>query len=116
MWAMSDFNGATLIVPGSHRWAADGEATADAIISAEMPAGSILLWAGGPLHGAGQNRSNDWRHGVILTYALGCLRQEENQHRDVPLHLAEKLSPELRAVIGDTRCDNSLGLYDPSIR
>ena len=67
MWAISDFradNGATLIVPGSHRWEADRKAEPDEVLSAEMPAGSILFWAGGTLHGAGQNRS-DRNHGKI---------------------------------------------------
>ena len=39
---------------------------------------------------ARENRSNDWRFGVILTYALGWLRQEENQYLDVPQHIADK--------------------------
>ena len=118
MWAISDFradNGATLIVPGSHRWEADRTAEPDEVMSAEMPAGSILFWAGGTFHGAGQNRSSDWRCGVILTYSLGWLRQEENQYLDVPPHVAEKLSPELRAMIGYDM-HGSLGFFDPRVR
>ncbi len=118
MWAISDFsadNGATLIVPGSHRWDADRKAEPDEVVSAEMPAGSILFWSGGTFHGAGENRSNDWRYGVILTYSLGWLRQEENQYLDVPPHVAEKLSPELRAMIGYDM-HGSLGFFDPRVR
>ena len=117
MWAISDFiadNGATLIVPGSHRWDADRKAEPDEVVSAEMPAGSILFWSGGTLHGAGENRSNDWRYGVILTYSLAWLRQEENQYLDVPPHVAEKLSPELRAMIGYDM-HGSLGFFDPRV-
>jgi ectoine hydroxylase-related dioxygenase (phytanoyl-CoA dioxygenase family) len=118
MWAISDFrtdNGATLLVPGSHRWAADREPTADEIVSAEMPAGSVLFWAGGTLHGAGLNTSDEWRYGVILTYSLGWLRQEENQYLDVPPHVAERLSPELRAMIGYDM-HRALGFFDPRVR
>ena len=79
-----------------------------------MPAGSILFWAGGTLHGAGENRSNDWRYGVILTYSLAWLRQEENQYLDVPRHIAEKLSPEMRTMIGYDMHD-ALGLFDPRV-
>ncbi len=117
MWAISDFredNGGTLIVPGSHRWDADRKAEPDEVVSAEMPAGSILFWSGGTFHGAGQNRSNEWRFGVILTYSLGWLRQEENQFLDVPRNVADKLSPELRAMIG-YNMHGSLGFFDPSV-
>jgi len=103
MWAITDFradNGATLVVPGSHKWPEQRQATADEVVSGEMPAGSVLYWLGGLLHGAGANTSNDWRYGVILTYSLGWLRQEENQYLDVPVEMARNLSPELRDMIG----------------
>ncbi|NKC01722.1 MAG: phytanoyl-CoA dioxygenase family protein [Pseudomonadales bacterium] len=103
MWAVTDFradNGATLLVPGSHKWTADRQAKDEEVESAEMPAGSVLYWLGGTLHGAGANTSSDWRYGVILTYSLGWLRQEENQYLDVPAEVASKLPPKLRDLIG----------------
>ena len=103
MWAVSDFradNGATLVVPGSHKWAGEREAKEEEVIAAEMPAGSVLYWLGGTLHGAGANISTDWRYGVILTYSLGWLRQEENQYLDVPAEAAAKLPAKLRDMIG----------------
>lgn len=103
MWAVTDFtadNGGTLIVPGSHRWAAGRQATPSEVRSAEMPAGSILYWLGSTLHGAGANITQDWRYGVILTYSLGWLRQEENQYLDVPPDVAAKLPQKVRDVIG----------------
>ena len=103
MWAVTDFredNGATLLVPGSHRWPADRTATHEEIVIAEMPAGSVLFWLGSTLHGAGANVSQDWRYGVILTYSVGWVRQEENQYLDVPPEMAARLSPELRNIIG----------------
>jgi ectoine hydroxylase-related dioxygenase (phytanoyl-CoA dioxygenase family) len=118
MWAISDFradNGATLVVPGSHRWEAERKPEPGEIRSAEMPAGSVLFWLGGTLHGAGPNTSNDWRYGVILTYSLGWLRQEENQYLDVPPEVAERLSPELRRMIG-YEMHQALGFHDPTAR
>ena len=104
MWAISDFradNGGTLLVPGSHRWDADRGATPDEVAPAEMAAGSVLFWLGGTLHAAGPNTSDDdWRYGVILTYSLGWLRQEENQYLNVPPDVAEGLPAELRELIG----------------
>ena len=118
MWAITDFraeNGATLLVPGSHRWTADRQPTPDEIVAAEMPAGSVLFWLGGTLHGAGANVSDEWRYGVVLTYSAAWLRQEENQYLDVPPDLAERLSPELRLMLG-YKMNGALGFHDPSIR
>ena len=118
MWAITDFraeNGGTLLVPGSHRWEADRSPEPDEIATAEMPAGSVLFWLGGTLHGAGANTSDDWRYGIILTYSLGWLRQEENQYLDVPPHVAERLPAKLRALVG-YEMHRALGFHDPRIR
>ncbi len=116
MWAVTDFtadNGGTLLVPGSHRWSQGRKPQPDELVPAEMPAGSMLIWLGGTLHGAGENRTNEWREGVILTDSLGWLRQEENQYLDVPRGLAETLSPEVRTQIG-LDVHGSLGFFDPT--
>ena len=118
MWAISDFradNGATLLVPGSHRWSADRKPEPHEIRQAEMPAGAVLYWMGGTLHGAGANVSDEWRYGVILTYSAGWLRQEENMYLDVPPQIAAELSPELRALIG-YEMHSALGFHDPRVR
>ena len=115
MWAINDFtanNGATLLVPGSHRWDAERKATPDEVASAEMPAGSVLYWLGGTLHGGGANTSNSWRYGVILTYSLGWLRQEENQYLDIPPEVLATLTPELQALTGHAM-HGGLGFSDP---
>ncbi len=117
MWAVSDFradNGATLLVPGSHKWPADRKAQPDEIVRGEMPAGSVLFWMGGLLHGAGENSSSDWRYGVILTYSLGWVRQEENQYMDIPRARIAELSPEVRDLVG-FKMFGALGFYDPGM-
>jgi ectoine hydroxylase-related dioxygenase (phytanoyl-CoA dioxygenase family) len=118
MWAITDFradNGGTLLVPGSHRWGPDRQPAPDEIVAAEMPAGAVLFWLGGTLHGAGANTSEDWRYGVILTYSAAWLRQEENQYLDVTPDVAEGLSPELRRMIG-FEMNGALGFHDPRVR
>lgn len=120
MWAMSDFtadNGGTQLVPGSHRWDADRIASPHEVVRAEMPAGSVLFWLGGTLHGAGANATlDDWRYGVVLTYNLGWLRQEENQHVSIPLADVLALPDAVRGRLGfDMDYENSLGFYDRSV-
>jgi ectoine hydroxylase-related dioxygenase (phytanoyl-CoA dioxygenase family) len=104
MWAISDFtelNGGTHLVPGSHLWPAGRIARDDEVVAAEMPAGSVLLWMGGTLHGAGANRTtSEWRYGVFLSYSLGWLRQEENQYLDVPREIARTVPKQVRDLIG----------------
>ena len=117
MWAITDFtaeNAGTLLVPGSHRWDADQKPEPNEIVPAEMPAGSMLIWLGGTLHGAGANVSNEWRYGVILTYSLGWLRQEENQYLDLPPQVLEGMSPELRERTGH-KMHGGLGFSDPNV-
>ena len=117
MWAVTDFradNGGTLLVPGSHKWPEDRTATDDEIFQAEMPAGSVLYWLGGTLHGAGANTSQDWRYGVILTYSVGWVRQEENQYLNVTPERFAQLSPEVRQIAG-FEMYRALGFYDRSL-
>lgn len=117
MWAISEFradNGATLLVPGSHRWPEDRTATDSEVVQAAMSPGSVLLWLGSTLHGAGASTADDWRYGIILTYSLGWLRQEENQYLDVPPERLEQLSPEVRRLAGFEMYD-ALGFSDPSV-
>ncbi|MCH2173584.1 phytanoyl-CoA dioxygenase family protein [Myxococcota bacterium] len=117
MWAISDFtaeNGGTRLVPGSHRWSADRVHTPDEVVSATMPAGSVLYWLGGTLHGAGANVSATQRFGLILSYSVGWVRQEENQYLSITPETVAKLSEEMQALIGREAHD-ALGLFDPRI-
>ena len=103
MWALSDFtpaNGGTQIVPGSHRWAEDRQPFPDEIVAVEMPAGSVVVYLGGTLHGGGANRSDVTRTGLALQYSLGWLRQEENQYLTNPPEVARTFPERLQRLIG----------------
>ncbi len=104
MWALNDFsqeNGATRIVPGSHRfirsWHLPDVSNWE---SAVMPKGSVLFYLGSTWHGGGANRSDSARLGLINTYSLGWLRQESNQYLDTPPAVAARFGPRLRALLG----------------
>lgn len=115
IWAMTEFteeNGATRVIPGSHRMADKLQFRLEDTVPAEMPAGSVVLYTGSLYHGAGANRSRDTRYGLNLTYALGWLRQEENQYLSVPLDVARTLPEPLLRLIGYARGAYALGYVD----
>jgi ectoine hydroxylase-related dioxygenase (phytanoyl-CoA dioxygenase family) len=107
MWALDDFtaaNGATRIVPGSHRYIRSWHIPPlNNWEQAIMPKGSALFYLGSTWHGSGANSSDRSRLGLITTYIVGWLRQEENQYLYNPPEIAAKFSPRLRALLGYTR-------------
>jgi ectoine hydroxylase-related dioxygenase (phytanoyl-CoA dioxygenase family) len=115
MWALDDFtteNGATLVVPGSHRWAADRRATDEEVMPATMPAGSVLFYLGSLLHAGGANRTAAPRLGVILEYCAGWLRPQENHVLGVPKAIVRELPERLRELLGYGIHGNFLGYVD----
>lgn len=118
IWALTDFtfeNGATQVVPGSIDWSDNRTAEPHEITWAEMPAGSVLVYTGTVFHGGGANVSDGDRLGLNLTYALGWLRQEENQYLSCPPEVARTLEPELQALIGYAMGGYALGYYTPPL-
>ncbi len=102
MWALTDFtaqNGATHIVAGSSQLS-DDEARHIAAAQAEMTRGSVLFYDGKVLHGAGANQSTTPRQGVNITYAVGWVRQEENQYLACPPEIARTLDDDLLKMMG----------------
>jgi ectoine hydroxylase-related dioxygenase (phytanoyl-CoA dioxygenase family) len=104
MWALTDFteaNGATRIIPGSHRrdHSPDFGAPYDSI-AAEMPAGSVLVWHGSLWHGGGANTTDERRVGVAMNYCAGWIRQQENQQLGIPRDVAAGFSRRLRQLCG----------------
>ena len=102
MWALTDFtaeNGATHIAPGTSGMS-DEAAAAVAEIQAEMPRGSVLFYDGKVLHGGGANTSDGQRQGINITYAVGWVRQEENQFLACPPDVARTLDDDLLKMMG----------------
>lgn len=123
IWAVTDFteeNGATRVVPGSHEWPDDREATEDEVVQAVMPAGSVVIYSGSVIHGGGENRSDETRIGLNMDYCLDWLRQEENQYLSYPPAVASTFPEELAALIGYTGGGLVLGYWsdldDPNDR
>lgn len=102
IWALDDFtedNGATRIVPGSHRW--NGERPdEEAARPVVMPAGSLLVFLGTLYHGGGENRSRGTRLGLTIQYCPPWARQQENFVLGVPASEVPQLSGRIQQLIG----------------
>jgi ectoine hydroxylase-related dioxygenase (phytanoyl-CoA dioxygenase family) len=103
-------NGATRIVPGSHRWPDRTLSPAEQILGpapkpeqiayAEMPAGSAVIYTGGTIHAGGANVTTIPRRGAHLSYTLGWLRTEENNYLSVPPAVAVTLPRRAQELLG----------------
>jgi ectoine hydroxylase-related dioxygenase (phytanoyl-CoA dioxygenase family) len=114
MWAMSDFteaNGATRVIPGSHRWEDKLRPDHSQTVAAEMPKGSVFIYVGSVYHGGGPNTSTEHRLGINVGYTLAWLRQEENQYLACPPDVARELPVELAKLVGYSRAAYALGYF-----
>ena len=103
MWALTDFtaaNGATRLVPASHRRESPEYGGAYETIAAEMPKGSVLLWDGALWHGGGANVSDARRTGIAMNYCAGFIRQQENQQLGLDPNLVKTFPARLQELIG----------------
>jgi 2-hydroxychromene-2-carboxylate isomerase len=114
--ALTDFdlaNGATRLVPGSHRRdrrPRPGERPD--FVQAVMPAGSALLYHGSLWHAGAANRSDARRMGIVCNYCAGFLRQEECQLLALPRERVAEMPPRLRRLVGYGRYKGLLGHVD----
>ena len=103
MWALDDFtaaNGATRLIPGSHRWVDRVPNEQDEIVCAEMPAGSVAFYVGRVWHGGGANQTVAPRLGVILEYVAAWLRAQETHLLAVPRDVVTELPERLQELLG----------------
>lgn len=102
--ALSDFtveNGATRVVPGSHRWEPKRRPEPDEIVKAAMPAGSALYYLGKTLHGGGANVTEDEsRRGLFYGYVVGWLRTGENMFLTVPIEKVRTMPTRVQELLG----------------
>ncbi len=105
IWALTDFtadNGATRIVPGSHRNPGHPDPDDESIaVPAEMPAGSVLVMDSQLWHCGGPNTTADrWRLGLNVQYVRGFFRTQQNHYLSIPHDQVVDYPPRLRQLLG----------------
>lgn len=108
LWYMDDvneFNGGTLVVPGSHK-IISAAGTAGAVgelppaVNLEAPAGTVMLFDGRLLHGTGVNHTDKPRHAMVLSAVRPFWRTQDLWHLVVRSEVIQRASPKLLHRIG----------------
>jgi len=112
--------GATLVVPGSHRWPPDRMPVKSEIVCCELTAGSALFFRGDTLHAGGTNTTNKRRRVLSTGLCCGWLRPVENSYTNIPLEKVRDLPRRAQQLLGYELYDASqvgggyLGYHDMS--
>lgn len=112
MWPLVPFtreNGATRFWPGSHLTEEVSDYPEDGAVHAECAPGDMIVWLGGTVHGAGANRSDAPRRGIVVSYCLGWLKPFELQWLVYPPAAAKAFDPELAGLVGYAQHRPNLG-------
>jgi hypothetical protein len=103
IWAIDDFtaeNGATVVLPGSHRWGKRRPGPDDRALPVLMPAGSCVFFVGTLWHGGGANTTTRARLAVTAQYCQPWLRSMEAFTLSVPRDIARTVSDDIRRMLG----------------
>lgn len=116
IWALSDFteaNGATRVVPGSHKYGDSPKYGSDApTVAATMPAGSIMLFDSALWHKGGANTSKERRYALSCYYCVGWMRQQENLQLGIPREIAASFPRRLQELCGYSIYKGQFGHID----
>ena len=106
MWMITDFteeNGATLVVPGSHRSGRQPDQSVPhriKTVAGVGRAGTALVFDGRLWHAAGHNTTQSSRYGITCTFCGPQFRQLENYTRGLKSEVLQRASPLLRQRLG----------------
>ncbi len=99
----NDANGGTRLVPGSHLAGRHPDSVRDAnveTVAAEGPAGTAIITDGRVWHGTGENRTNEDRTAMILTYCGPQYRPQVNYTVALDRKILATASDRLKTLFG----------------
>ncbi|KIW14605.1 hypothetical protein PV08_07389 [Exophiala spinifera] len=106
-------NGATMFIPGSHKWDDTRVPRIDEVCFAEMEPGSALIFLASCYHGGGHNSTKDEVRRVHgLFFVRGTMRTEENQFLAVPRSKVLTMSDKMLSLLGYKKPTSALGIVE----
>lgn len=115
IWAIDPFttdNGATVVVPGSHRWGDDRQPKPEEAKAVVMPPGSVVFFLGTLWHGGGANRTDRGRLCITAQYCAPYLRQQENFALSVSKERVRQCSEHVQRMLGYSIYGPFMGFVD----
>ena len=106
IWMVTDFtedNGATRVIPGSHRsrrkpaW---NDESIDSEVALTGPAGSVAIWLSSTWHRPGPNVSDHARQAVLCYFSRSWIKGFSDFRPVITEEIAQTLSPTLRYLLG----------------
>jgi ectoine hydroxylase-related dioxygenase (phytanoyl-CoA dioxygenase family) len=111
--AFTDDNGATVVLPGSHRWDAERRPSDhDTRLTVVMPPGSCVFFVGTLWHGGGANRSGRSRLAVTAQYCEPWLRPQEAFTLSTDRDTVRAVSEDIRRMLGYSIHPPFIGMVD----
>jgi ectoine hydroxylase-related dioxygenase (phytanoyl-CoA dioxygenase family) len=123
VWLLDEFhddNGATRVVPGSHRDAPAPDPAAmlararllrNGGLPVRAPAGTALVMDGRLVHGTGRNATARSRYGILTYFCRPFVRQQENFALSTAPEVLAAIPDDVRALLG-LRVWKTLGSVD----
>ena len=109
LWLLDDFseiNGATRLVPGSHKWGKPpGDEMEDPTATHPMerkvlaPAGTIVVFNSHTWHGGSLNRTHDMRRVMHMAFVRRDLAQQTDQRKHLRATTEQRLDAARRVLL-----------------
>lgn len=115
VWSIDEFteeNGATVVIPESHKLGREVVTDRTQAIPAVMPAGSVVFFLGTLWHGGGANRSSADRLAVTCQYCEPWLRPQENFFLELSQETLSRIQEQLLSMVGYSIHPPFMGMVD----